>query len=103
MSVATLTSKGQITIPQAVRQSLGLQAGDKVDFVPDQSGGYKVVAVQKDVKILRGRFAGRVKQAVSLQEMADAVQKEAAERSGIHARVTSRSTRPKVNRRRTVP
>jgi AbrB family looped-hinge helix DNA binding protein len=35
MSVATLTSKDQITLPQAVRSSLGLQAGDKLDFVAD--------------------------------------------------------------------
>lgn len=34
---ATLTSKGQITIPQQVRDALGLKAGQKVDFhvLPD--------------------------------------------------------------------
>lgn len=32
MATSTLTSNGQITIPQAVREALGLQAGDKVDF-----------------------------------------------------------------------
>jgi len=31
-ATATLTSKGQITIPQAVRRSLGLQSGDAVEF-----------------------------------------------------------------------
>ncbi len=29
---ATVTSKGQITLPKAVRDSLGLQAGDRVFF-----------------------------------------------------------------------
>jgi antitoxin PrlF len=42
MAVATLTSKGQLTVPLGVRQSLGLQAGDKVDFVPDASGGFRM-------------------------------------------------------------
>lgn len=31
-ATATLTSKGQITIPQAVRRLLGLQTGDAVEF-----------------------------------------------------------------------
>ena len=67
MPTATLTNKGQITVPQAVRESLGLEAGDKVDFVADPVGGYRVVPRRKDVKVLRGRFAGRVARPVSLR------------------------------------
>lgn len=29
---ATLTSKGQITVPVQIRNQLGLQAGDRLDF-----------------------------------------------------------------------
>jgi AbrB family looped-hinge helix DNA binding protein len=32
MSTATLTSKGQITIPAIVRSALGVEAGDRVEF-----------------------------------------------------------------------
>jgi antitoxin PrlF len=80
LSVATLTSKGQITLPQSVRQSLGVQAGDKLDFIADAAGGFKVVALRKDVHALRGRFAGRAGRPVSVQDMNDAVQAEAAAR-----------------------
>lgn len=33
MSTATMTSKGQMTVPKDVRDELGLEAGMKVDFV----------------------------------------------------------------------
>jgi AbrB family looped-hinge helix DNA binding protein len=33
MTLATLTSKGQVTIPKQVRDSLRLHTGDKVEFV----------------------------------------------------------------------
>ena len=33
MATATLTSKGQITLPRVVREKLGVSAGDRVEFV----------------------------------------------------------------------
>jgi len=82
MPVATLTSKGQLTMPQVVRESLRLEAGDKVDFVADPLGGYRVVPVRTDVKSLRGRFIGRVSKPVGIEAMDDAVREEAADRLG---------------------
>lgn len=76
MPTSTITSKGQITVPLAVRHALGLQAGDKVDFVPIE-GGFKVVALKSDVSALKGRFAGRVTRPVSIEEMQEAIQAEA--------------------------
>ncbi|MDQ3446827.1 MAG: AbrB/MazE/SpoVT family DNA-binding domain-containing protein [Pseudomonadota bacterium] len=77
MATSTLTTKGQITIPQSVRKALGLQAGDKIDFVQEGPGTYKVVALRKDAKALRGRFAGRVSRPVSIDQMAEAIASEA--------------------------
>lgn len=81
MPIATLTSKGRITLPQAVRRALGLEAGDKVDFVPDPDGGYRVLALRRDVQELRGMFAGRVASPVTLEAMDAAIEAEVASRS----------------------
>ena len=35
---ATITSKGQLTIPKAVRDRLGLHAGDRVEFIDEADG-----------------------------------------------------------------
>ena len=35
MAVAKLTSKAQITIPKALRERLGLVAGDEIEFVEE--------------------------------------------------------------------
>jgi len=44
MPCATLTSKGQITIPIQVRTALGLDAGDKIDFVEIEKGRFAIVS-----------------------------------------------------------
>lgn len=72
MAVATLTSKGQITMPMSVRKALGLRPGAKVDFIA-QDDGFKVVALDTQVSTLKGRFAGRATKPVSLEEMDRAI------------------------------
>jgi AbrB family looped-hinge helix DNA binding protein len=79
MPTATLSSKGQITIPLAVRTALGLHAGAKMDFVLEEDG-FKVVPLRSTSATLKGRFAGRVAQAVSLAAMDEAIAAEAASR-----------------------
>ena len=37
MSTATMTSKGQMTLPKDVRDDLGLKPGDKVDILKEGS------------------------------------------------------------------
>ena len=38
MYMATMTSKGQITVPVEVRKKLKLEQGDKVVFIEDDQG-----------------------------------------------------------------
>jgi len=46
MSVATMTSRGQVTIPVDIRRELGLEPGTRLDFVP-QSGDTVVLRVRR--------------------------------------------------------
>lgn len=68
MTAATLTSKGQLTVPKAVRDALGLVAGDRVQFI-EQEGGFRLVAATRDARELKGMFAGRRKKAATLDEI----------------------------------
>ena len=79
MPIATLTSKGQVTLPVSVRDALGLEAGSKIDFIPEREG-FMVVPVRNKVSSLKGRFAGRVTKPVSLEAMEQAIVEGAVER-----------------------
>lgn len=52
---ATVTSKGQITIPKPVRDLLGIKPGSRVDFERAPDG--RVVLVRVDGKLRPSRFA----------------------------------------------
>ncbi len=68
MSAATLTTKGQITIPADVRRSLNVEAGDRVEFVQVGPGRYEVIAATRSVRELKGMF-GKARRRVSIDEM----------------------------------
>ncbi len=55
---ATLTSKGQLTLPASVREAMGVSTGDKVRFEPIDGSGFKVSPVRRsDLLALAGVFA----------------------------------------------
>lgn len=68
MSTATLTSKGQITIPADVRRTLNVQAGDRVEFVQIGPGRYELVPATRSVRELKGLF-GKPDRPVTIDEM----------------------------------
>ncbi len=77
MSTATLTSKGQITIPINVRNDLKVIAGDRVEFVHIGPGRYKFLAVTREVTALQGIF-GPAKKTVSIGAMNTAIAQRGA-------------------------
>lgn len=72
MAAATLTGKGQITIPVEVRQALRLDAGDRVEFVEVEPGRFEIVPATRSVTALKGMF-GKPRRAVSIDEMNAAI------------------------------
>lgn len=68
MTTATVTSKGQITIPADVRRSLNVEAGDRIEFVEVEPGRFEVIAATRSVRELKGLF-GKPRRVVSIDEM----------------------------------
>ena len=77
MTTATLTSKGQITVPAAVREALGVDAGDRVEFVEITPGRYEFIAATGSVTALTGMF-GKPRKKVSIKEMNAVIAKRGA-------------------------
>jgi AbrB family looped-hinge helix DNA binding protein len=77
MPTSTVTSKGQVTIPKAIRERLGLSEGDTLEFSVDE-GGRIVVRPAPGGKGVCGvlrEFAPE--EPVTVDEMNDAVRRRA--------------------------
>lgn len=92
--LATLTSKGQLTLPKPIREALGLAAGTRLDFSIGTSGETKGLLIARPMTHTALGLAGLLKQPgrapVSLEAMDKAVQDTAAE---LHARTVVRAKR----------
>jgi AbrB family looped-hinge helix DNA binding protein len=77
MPAATLTSKGQLTLPKDVRAALGVGPGDRVDFVRMEDGNFAVMPATHSVQSLKGLIP-KPEKPVSLDEMDAAIAHGAA-------------------------
>lgn len=82
MHTATMTSKGQMTVPKPIRDRLRIGAGDQVDFIINDRGEIVVRAATSDIKELKGLLRSRRerKPAVTVEEMNATIVKEHAGR-----------------------
>ena len=78
MATATVTSKGQITLPKSVRDHLRIDTGDVVDFVVNERGDVVVRAITSDVSALKGLLKKPGRRPVSIEEMDAAILREHA-------------------------
>lgn len=67
MATATITSKGQITIPKSVRKKLKLEAGHRVEFIETEAG-FLVKPATRDIRALKG-ILPKPRRPVSIEDM----------------------------------
>ncbi|MBF0492823.1 MAG: type II toxin-antitoxin system PrlF family antitoxin [Deltaproteobacteria bacterium] len=75
MSVSTLTSKGQTTIPLEVRDFLKIKSGDRLEYIISKGGEILLKPLHTEVSSLKGLLKKFHKgPAVSLEEMNQVIQ-----------------------------
>ncbi|MDP1593797.1 MAG: AbrB/MazE/SpoVT family DNA-binding domain-containing protein [Gallionella sp.] len=77
MSTATLSSKGQITIPAIVRTALGVATGDRLEFIQIEPGHFELVAATRSVKALKG-MVKKPASPVTIEQMNEAIASQGA-------------------------
>ena len=79
MSTATVTGKGQVTIPADVRRRMGLDAGDRIEFVEVEDGEYLIKPATDDVRTLKGLLR-KPSKSISIADMNATVRRRASGR-----------------------
>jgi AbrB family looped-hinge helix DNA binding protein len=73
MTIATVTSKGQVTIPKDVRDALHIKAGDRLQFTVRDDGTVLVRPRTVDIMGLVGML--KAKRHVTIEEMNETIAK----------------------------
>jgi antitoxin PrlF len=77
MPSATITSKGQITLPKEIRERLHVGPGDRVAFRERPDGSVVVEPETIDLLSLRGILKPK-KRGISVEEMNEAIRRAAS-------------------------
>ena len=75
MAKATLTSKGQTTIPKEIREYLHINEGDMIEFVILENGTVAVKPAYLDASSIRGALYNPKRTPISIEEMNEAIRK----------------------------
>ena len=68
-TAATLTSKGQTTIPKEIRDGLGMKPGDRISFTLMPDGTVIMRVKRKSVMNLAGILHKKGRKPVSIQQL----------------------------------
>ena len=81
MPSATITSKGQLTLPKAIRDLLHLDVGDRVDFVVRDDGTVVLKPATIDVRELKGMLHRKGLKPLTVEEMNAIIRRRGAGRA----------------------
>lgn len=81
MAIATLTSKGQTTVPRDIRERLGLEPGDQLHFTLLPNGTVVMRAKKRSLAALAGSLHAPGRRPVAHARMTEVVAQAAAERA----------------------
>ena len=73
MPTATMTTKGQVTIPKEIREHLKIDTGDRLSFVVQEDGSVVVKPITRDVRELGGLLRRPEQRSVSLRDMDEGI------------------------------
>jgi antitoxin PrlF len=80
MPTSTLTAKGQTTIPKGVRDTLGVKAGDQLEFIVRPDGEVVLRAATEQASALKGILHRRGMKPVSLETMRSVIRRRGSGR-----------------------
>lgn len=80
MTSATITSKGQTTIPKSVRDRLNLKPGDRIEFVVQDDGTATMIPATLTLRQLRALIP-KPPRSLTLDEMDQTIRQHAVARS----------------------
>jgi AbrB family looped-hinge helix DNA binding protein len=76
----TVSDKGQITLPQALRKQLGIEPGSQLQVVAAEDGSFHVQVLKRGSDGLAGLLHQPGRPVMSLEDMDDAIAQTVAER-----------------------
>ena len=80
MALATLTTKGQVTIPKKIREVLKLHTGDKIEFIVTEKREAIIRPVSKKVDDIFCKLHSPDRKPVTLEAMDDAIRNRMKEK-----------------------
>ena len=80
MSLATITTKGQVTIPKSIRDSLQITTGDKIEIIMTNRREALIRPISKKVDDIFCKLHNTSQKSVSIETMNDAMKNRMKEK-----------------------